>query len=119
MRQIRAAIGQAVGRYLSQPIRNYRPLTTSPPSALATALAPGDVLLVEGNTRVSGAIKYLTQSTWSHAALYIGDALQAPADTEEQPVPSRGRYGGRLLGRAAQPLRGVSHSYMPPHRTDA
>jgi len=33
------------------------------------------VLLVEGNTRVSAAIKYLTQSTWSHAALCVGDAL--------------------------------------------
>ena len=38
-------------------------------------LQPGDVLLVEGNTRVSVAIKYLTQSTWSHAALYVGNAL--------------------------------------------
>ena len=33
------------------------------------------MLLVEGNTRVSVAIKYLTQSTWSHAALYVGNAL--------------------------------------------
>ena len=38
-------------------------------------LEPGDVLLVEGNTRISVAIKYLTQSTWSHAALYVGNAV--------------------------------------------
>lgn len=43
---------------------------------LAGALQPGDVLLVEGSSRISTAIKYLTQSTWSHAALYVGDALQ-------------------------------------------
>jgi hypothetical protein len=42
---------------------------------LRAAVRPGDVLLVEGNTRVSSGIKYLTQSTWSHAALYVGDAL--------------------------------------------
>jgi len=30
---------------------------------------------VEGDKRISVAIKYLTQSTWSHAALYIGPAL--------------------------------------------
>jgi hypothetical protein len=30
------------------------------------------VLLVEGNNHISGVIKYLTQSTWSHAALYVG-----------------------------------------------
>ena len=30
------------------------------------------MLLVEGNNHISGVIKYLTQSTWSHAALYVG-----------------------------------------------
>ena len=38
----------------------------------AGSLKPGDVLLVEGNNHISGVIKYLTQSTWSHAALYVG-----------------------------------------------
>jgi hypothetical protein len=33
----------------------------------------GDVVLVEGNERISECIKYLTQSSWSHAALYVGD----------------------------------------------
>ncbi|MDZ4252210.1 MAG: YiiX/YebB-like N1pC/P60 family cysteine hydrolase [Sulfuritalea sp.] len=42
---------------------------------LARTLQPGDVLLVEGSSRISTAIKYLTQSTWSHSALYVGDAL--------------------------------------------
>jgi len=30
---------------------------------------------VDGDQRVSQAVKYLTTSTWSHSALYIGDAL--------------------------------------------
>lgn len=30
-----------------------------------------DVLLVEGNQRVSEVIKFRTQSSWSHAALYL------------------------------------------------
>ena len=38
-------------------------------------LRPGDVLLVEGSSRISTAIKYLTQSTWSHAALFVGPPL--------------------------------------------
>lgn len=42
---------------------------------LQAALQVGDVLLIEGNSRVSTAIKFLTQSTWSHAALYVGDYL--------------------------------------------
>ncbi len=42
---------------------------------LLACLQPADVLLVEGGSRVSTAIKYLTQSTWSHAALYVGSYL--------------------------------------------
>lgn len=33
---------------------------------------PGDVLLIEGNNRVSEVIKNLTRSPWTHSALYIG-----------------------------------------------
>lgn len=33
---------------------------------------PCDVILVEGRSRVSEVIKQITQSPWSHAALYIG-----------------------------------------------
>ncbi|HET8706380.1 MAG TPA: hypothetical protein VFM46_08775, partial [Pseudomonadales bacterium] len=39
---------------------------------IRTELQPGDVLLVESHTRVSGVIRLITQSTWSHAALYVG-----------------------------------------------
>lgn len=45
---------------------------TSTFRALEQTLRPGDILLVDGNTRISVAIKYLTQSNWSHAALYLG-----------------------------------------------
>jgi hypothetical protein len=65
-------IGQMLARYLERPVSGYEPFTPSDPNALAASLRPGDVLLVEGNSHVSGIIKYLTQSTWSHAALYVG-----------------------------------------------
>ena len=48
------------------------PLATADSGAFLRALQPGDIVLVEGNTRVSTAIKYLTQSTWSHSLLYVG-----------------------------------------------
>jgi hypothetical protein len=35
-------------------------------------LKPGDVLLIEGRSRVSEVIRVVTQSPWSHASLYIG-----------------------------------------------
>ena len=33
---------------------------------------PCDVLLMEGRNHVSDVIKFITQSAWSHAALYVG-----------------------------------------------
>ena len=79
-----SAIGKALARYLTEPNPRYRPLATSDPEQLRAVLQPGDVLLVEGNTRLSTAIKYLTQSTWSHAALYVG-VISGIADVEREP----------------------------------
>ena len=39
---------------------------------LSYELRPGDVLLVDGRSRVSNVIKQITQSTWTHSALFIG-----------------------------------------------
>jgi hypothetical protein len=68
-------IGRMLARYLEKPATGYEPFTPSNPDALARSLKPGDVLLVEGNNHVAGVIKYLTQSTWSHAALYVGPVM--------------------------------------------
>jgi len=65
-------VGQRLAQYLDRPAAGYEPFTPSDPEALRAALKPGDVLLVEGDNHISGVIKYLTQSTWSHAALYVG-----------------------------------------------
>lgn len=70
------SIGKAVARFLSKPISSYAPPATIPSSQLAATIRPGDVLLLEGHSRLSVAIKYLTQSTWSHAAFYIGNAAR-------------------------------------------
>ncbi len=69
--------GNAIARYLSKRSRAYAPPSTSTPELLARSLRVADVLLVEGDTRISGVIKYLTQSTWSHAALYVGNVTEA------------------------------------------
>ena len=71
LHRISGSMGKALARYLTAPVAHYRPLTTSASDQLSPTLRPGDVLLVEGNTRVSNWIKYLTQSIWSHAALCV------------------------------------------------
>ncbi len=63
----------------------YEPYTPSDPETLKRQLRPGDILLVEGNQKVSAAIKYLTQSTWSHASMFVGDALPVDPETGVRP----------------------------------
>lgn len=70
-------LGQFIAGRLEQPASGYEPFTPSDPSTLRRTLEIGDVLLIEGNQKVGTAIKYLTQSTWSHAALYVGDLVAA------------------------------------------
>jgi hypothetical protein len=58
---------------LSKPIARYSLTIPNDMAQLRKYIRKGDVLLVEGNERVSEVIKYLSQSSWSHAALYVGD----------------------------------------------
>jgi len=64
-------IGKLIAGYLQKEIPGYEPFTPSDPHRLRAMLQPGDVLLVEGNSQIASIIKYLTQSTWSHAALCV------------------------------------------------
>jgi hypothetical protein len=77
MHGIAEHIGRAIAAYLDGPASHDPLLAPSHPAALCATIRPGDVLLVEGSTHLSGMIKYLTQSTWSHAALSIGCADRA------------------------------------------
>ncbi len=75
-----------LARYLTKQITENS-IPTSTYRQLEQALQPADVLLVEGDTRISVAIKYLTQSTWSHSALYLGpDAGLGQSDAGEPNV---------------------------------
>ncbi|WP_371193055.1 YiiX/YebB-like N1pC/P60 family cysteine hydrolase [Glaciecola sp. SC05] len=67
------AIGDKLAAYLSKPREGYQTFSTLSTEQLKTTLQPGDLILVEGNSRISSAIKYLTQSTWSHVCMYIGE----------------------------------------------
>lgn len=61
--------------WLQKSLKHYDPWAKIDPGRLRAALQKGDVLLVEGDQRLSVPIKYFTQSCWSHSALYIGDEL--------------------------------------------
>jgi hypothetical protein len=98
--RLKKTISDAILRFLSKPTYRYAPFFAPNPETIRSALQPGDVVLTEGNTRLSAIIKFLTQSTWSHAALYVGERpgdlapsgepnvlLEAEADTGVITVP--------------------------------
>ncbi len=69
-------LGGVLARYLAREMpENRRPATCSLED-LARSIRVGDVLLVEGASRFSTAIKYLTQSRWSHSALCVARQRQ-------------------------------------------
>lgn len=80
MNSFKQRIGKRLSRYLSEPGHTAGTAAPTRTDLLVQVLQTGDVLLVEGTSRVSTAIKYLTQSTWSHAALYVGDGDFLEAD---------------------------------------
>ncbi len=73
IKKIGRAIGSRLAAFLSKAQPGYQRLDMIGIEDVAKVLRTGDIVLVEGNTRISIAIKYLTQSSWSHACLYIGD----------------------------------------------
>ena len=101
MSRLLDGIGRLIARYLQKPVHGYEPFTPSDPDALRQSLEPGDVLLVEGNNNISGVIKYLTQSTWSHSALYVGPVLGRVTEDGEPHVLVEANVGE---GVASAPL---------------
>ncbi len=67
--------GRVLARFLTRTTHIHRATLPPSPTQLLAHLQIGDVLLVEGDSRISGAIKYLSQSSWSHAALFVGTRL--------------------------------------------
>jgi hypothetical protein len=75
MRSPRRALQNWFLKQITRRRRRYARFVYNDEEGLKATIRPGDVLLVDGDQRVSQAIKYLTQSSWSHSALFIGDAL--------------------------------------------
>ena len=76
-------------RVLTAPLSNYPRSVGQDFEALQGTVQKGDVLLVAGDQRVSEVIRYLTQSSWSHSAIYVGDEIlrhapQHAAELEEK-----------------------------------
>lgn len=70
-----AWLGDKVAKYIVNWLVCEKPRVGYPLSdfdRIKYEIRPCDVLLVEGRSRISEVIKLATQSTWSHAGLYLG-----------------------------------------------
>ena len=66
-------VGELVARQLQKPTSGYEPYAAARPELVAMTIRPADILLVEGpRSKINSAIRYLTQTTWSHSAMYVG-----------------------------------------------
>ncbi len=73
--RLRSRLFDLAARTLTRPRGDYNHILPNDLDHLRRSLRPGDVVLVDGDQRVSEVIKYLTQSTWSHSVFYVGDEL--------------------------------------------
>lgn len=71
MNPLLSAIGDRLAADLLAPRPHGAMVATVAPDRLEATLRPGDVLLVEGQSRISTSIKVLTHSNFSHAALFV------------------------------------------------
>jgi hypothetical protein len=110
IRKLRRWIIAECTRLLTQPLATYVQRVPNNLDMLKRTLRKGDVLLVEGDQRISQVIRYLTQSSWSHCALYVGDELlvRDPARADEL----RARFGddAQHLLIEAEAVEGVTVS---------
>lgn len=73
--RLNRVLSDAVVRFLIHEGKNYQRRIPNNVDNLKKHVRHGDVLLVEGKSRISQIIKYLTQSSWSHSGIYVGDRL--------------------------------------------
>jgi hypothetical protein len=115
-RWVRTRLFRVAARVLTRPRGSYTHLLTNDVEALRQCLRPGDVILVDGDQRISEVIKYLTQSTWSHSALYVGDELLRRFPAERLALTAaHGRDVGHMMvealaeGVVASPVSKYAH----------
>lgn len=91
LKRLRRRFIDTCSQLLTKPLGNYVQRVPNDLQQLRRTLRKGDVLLVEGDQRVSQVIRYLTQSSWSHSSMYIGDELLRGSPERAQQI--RAEYG--------------------------
>jgi hypothetical protein len=80
------ALSDRLVRFLTREVGNYQRRIPNNLANLKKHIRYGDVVLVEGKTRIAQVIKYITQSSWSHSGIYVGERVV------QEGHPQRERY---------------------------
>ncbi len=79
-----------IGRYLlkrlEMPLPSYEQRIINNMQNLYREIRPGDVLLVEGRSKLTQIIQIITKSAWSHAAIYVANRLDHTTDDGVQSI---------------------------------
>ncbi len=79
-------IGRYLLRRLELPLPSYEQRIINNMQNLYREIQPGDVLLVEGRSKLSQIIQIITKSAWSHAAIYVANRLDHSTDDGVQSI---------------------------------
>ena len=90
MRSPSQAFADWIVSRITRPRQEYRRYVFNDPDKLKSRIRPGDVVLVDGDQRVSQVVKYLTMSPWSHSAIFVGSRFSR--DPAER-AATRRRFG--------------------------
>jgi hypothetical protein len=86
------AMGRSLLKRLESPADSYEKRIINNMQNLRKEIHIGDVLLVEGSSKISRIIQLLTKSSWSHAAFYVGDRLKT-SDQEHMLIEAEAGSG--------------------------
>lgn len=85
---VRSLLSKWIMKRLNARVNHYERRFINNMEHLMQEIRVGDVILVEGHTELSRIIKVLTQSSWSHAAFYVGDALPNDVGYKDESLPA-------------------------------
>lgn len=88
---------ESISKWLDADAREYQQRIHNNRNNLYKHIRKGDVVLVEGRSKISQIIKLFSNSHWSHVAIYIGDELIKKGQ------PFRDKYL-KLFGKDAEHL---------------
>lgn len=72
MKTLKQKIVKKISQWLAKPILKDEILSPNDFRCVRDGICSGDVLLIEGRTRIGHIIKVITRSSWSHACICIG-----------------------------------------------